>query len=138
MRRAAPVRARPDSGARVVGRMDARTAEGTTNIVVALSRAVRHGAIWVRVRVPHATGWSRASTLGGYGVVDTRLIVDRRRLTATLLRAGRPVFRARVGIGRRGRADARRDVLRPRPADPLREPDLWPDRLRDERDARRR
>jgi lipoprotein-anchoring transpeptidase ErfK/SrfK len=35
-------------------------------------------------------------------VVDTRLIVDRRRLTATLLRAGRTVFRARVGIGRPG------------------------------------
>jgi lipoprotein-anchoring transpeptidase ErfK/SrfK len=102
VRRAAPVRARPGAGARVVGRMDARTAEGTTNIVVALGRAVRHGALWVRVRAPHATGWVPRTTLGGYGVVDTRLIVDRRRLTATLLRAGRPVFHARVGIGRPG------------------------------------
>ena len=37
--------------------------------------------------------------LGGYHFVITRLVVDRARLQATLLRGGRPVFRAPVGIG---------------------------------------
>jgi L,D-transpeptidase-like protein len=102
VRRASAVRATPGARGRVVGRMNARTAEGTTNIVVALARRSVRGALWVRVRVPNATGWVPRGALGGYGVVDTRLVVDRRRLTATLLRAGRPVFRTRVGIGRPG------------------------------------
>ena len=63
---------------------------------------MRGGAIWVRVEVPGATGWVRRAALGAYGVVQTRLVVDRRRLTATLLRAGRPVLHARIGIGRPG------------------------------------
>jgi lipoprotein-anchoring transpeptidase ErfK/SrfK len=39
--------------------------------------------------------------------VDTHLVVDLRRLTATLLKRGRPVFRARVGVGRPGWATPR-------------------------------
>ena len=115
--------------------MDARTAEGTTNIVVALSRAVRRGALWVRVRVPHATGWVPRD--------DARRL--RRRRHAPDRRPPPPhrdaAARGPPGVPRprrdrpRGRADARRDVLRPRPADPLREPDLRPDRVRDERDV---
>jgi lipoprotein-anchoring transpeptidase ErfK/SrfK len=38
--------------------------------------------------------------LGVYGVVNTHLVVDLERLTATLLRAERPIFRAPVGVGR--------------------------------------
>jgi lipoprotein-anchoring transpeptidase ErfK/SrfK len=45
------------------------------------------------------TGWVRRRALGGYGTVHTRLDVDLRRLRATLLRAGRPIFRAAVGVG---------------------------------------
>jgi lipoprotein-anchoring transpeptidase ErfK/SrfK len=37
--------------------------------------------------------------LGGYGTGDTHLVVDLRRLTATLWRRGRVIFRARVGVG---------------------------------------
>jgi lipoprotein-anchoring transpeptidase ErfK/SrfK len=81
--------------------MGARTPEGTTNVVLARRRADRDGRLWVRVAVPGATGWVPRAALGGYGVVRTRLVVDRRRLTATLLRDGRPAFRARVAVGRR-------------------------------------
>jgi lipoprotein-anchoring transpeptidase ErfK/SrfK len=42
----------------------------------------------------------RRSALGGYAVSRARLIVDTSHLRATLLREGRPVFRAPVGIGR--------------------------------------
>jgi hypothetical protein len=102
VRRAAAVRAAPGPGARVVAHMGTRTPEGTTNVVLALGRASRGGRLWVRVAVPGVTGWVPRAALGGYGVVRTRLVVDRRRLTATLLRDGRAVFHSRVAVGRRG------------------------------------
>jgi hypothetical protein len=107
VRRPVRARAHPRAGARPVARLSTRTPEGTTNIVVALDRVHgRGGRLWVRVRLPAlpagTTGWAPRDALGGYATVHTRLVVDRRRLEATLLRDGRRVFRARVGVGRRG------------------------------------
>jgi lipoprotein-anchoring transpeptidase ErfK/SrfK len=81
-----------------------RTPEGTTNLVLVSGYAKRAtGRLWVRVRAAGSPddvhGWVPRSSLGGYTPVRTRLVVDRARLTATLLRDGRPVFRAEVGIG---------------------------------------
>ncbi len=57
----------------------------------------------MRVRLPSGerelTGWLNRSALGGYGFVDTRLVVDAVRLRATLLRDGRRVFSTAVGVG---------------------------------------
>ena len=104
VRVATVARAGPRSGARGVARLPARTPEGTTNLVLALDRV--HDArdrLWVRVRLPvlpaGTTGWVRRPALGGYGVVTTRLVVDLGDRRATLLRDGRPIFRAPVGIG---------------------------------------
>jgi lipoprotein-anchoring transpeptidase ErfK/SrfK len=62
-----------------------------------------HGRVWVRVRLPvlpnGTSGWLPRRAISGYTVVRTELIVDRARLRATLLRDGRPVFHAPVGIG---------------------------------------
>ena len=74
------------------------------NIVRVLGhRAAWRGHLWVRVAMatlPNGrVGWVPRSALGGYGTVDTRLVVDRTHLTLTLLRRGRVVFRAPVGIG---------------------------------------
>jgi lipoprotein-anchoring transpeptidase ErfK/SrfK len=104
VRVAATARSAPNAGAGVVSRVATTTPEGTTNIVLVLGRrADRAGRLWVRVRLatlPNGrTGWLPRLALGGYGTVETRLVVDLRRLTATLLRGGRPVFRARVGVG---------------------------------------
>jgi lipoprotein-anchoring transpeptidase ErfK/SrfK len=95
-------RARP--GGEVVARLGRHTPEGTTNIVAALARATApDGRIWVKVRLavlPNGTtAWVPRSALGGYATVSTRLVIDRRRLTATLLRDGRRVMRAPIGIG---------------------------------------
>jgi lipoprotein-anchoring transpeptidase ErfK/SrfK len=94
-------RPRPDSAS--VARIATATPEGTTNIVLVLGDVSREARTWVHVRLPvlpnEQTGWVPRSALGGYQFVHTRLIVERQRLTATLLRDGRPVFRARVGIG---------------------------------------
>jgi hypothetical protein len=109
-----PVRARraPMSAAPVVAGLGTRTPEGTANVVSVIGHAEdASGRMWVRVRLPvlpnGTTGWVRRAALGGYGTVDTRLDVDLKRLRATLLRAGRPVFRAAVGIGRPGWATPR-------------------------------
>ena len=104
VRVATAARAAPRAGARRITRLAARTPEGTTNLVLALDRvADDRGRLWVRVRLPvlpaNTTGWVPRSALGGYGVVTTRLIVDLGERRATLLREGRPIFRAVVGIG---------------------------------------
>jgi hypothetical protein len=86
------------------GHVSRRTPEGTTNIVLVLGHARRvAGSLWVEVRfagVPDdARGWVPRSALGGYTPVRARLVVDRERLTATLQRGRRLVFRTRVGVG---------------------------------------
>jgi lipoprotein-anchoring transpeptidase ErfK/SrfK len=45
------------------------------------------------------TGWVPQSSLGGSTLLDTRLVVDRSRLRATLFRNGARVFSVEVGIG---------------------------------------
>ena len=93
----------PRAGAEPVAALARETEEGTANVVLVLGEATRHGRSWVNVRLPvlpnGRTGWVPRSALGGYGFVRTRLIIERAKLTATLLRDGRPIFHAPIGIG---------------------------------------
>jgi lipoprotein-anchoring transpeptidase ErfK/SrfK len=104
LRRRVAARARPSAVAAIVAVLGRRTPEGTTNLVATLDRVTgRDGRIWVKARLPilpnGSTGWLPRSALGGYGTVTTRLVIDRRRLIATLQRDGRPVWSAPVAIG---------------------------------------
>jgi hypothetical protein len=94
----------PSPAARPISRLSLRTGERTTNIVLVIGEARRAGVNWVRVRMPvlpnGATGWVPRRALGGYRFVHTHLVVSRARFTAMLLYDGRPIFRARVGVGR--------------------------------------
>jgi hypothetical protein len=96
-------RMRPSEDAPVVGVLEPRTSLGTTNIVLVVGRALVDGRLWVRVRFPglpnNLTGWLPREAVGGYHFVRTRLVVDLGALSAALLRDGRPVFRAAVGVG---------------------------------------
>jgi lipoprotein-anchoring transpeptidase ErfK/SrfK len=96
-------RSAPSNAASPVGEVSTLTPEGTTNLLVADGEAEQSGQAWVHVRLaalPNGTeGWLPRSALGGWSFVDTRLIVDRTRLTATLFRAGRVIFRSRVAVG---------------------------------------
>jgi len=101
---AVSARSAPDAGAPVVADLTTRTPEGTTNLVLALSRATdAAGNVWVRARLPvlpnDLTGWIPRSALGGYIAVRTRLVVDLEELEATLYRDGQEIFRADVGVG---------------------------------------
>jgi lipoprotein-anchoring transpeptidase ErfK/SrfK len=93
----------PGGRGRAVATLEPTTEEGTTNVVLVVEETTRAAGAWVRVRLPvlpnGRTGWVPRRTLGGYGFVRTRLVVDRARLTATLLRDGRALFRAPIGIG---------------------------------------
>lgn len=59
---------------------------------------------WFHIRVagrPNGrTGWVRESALGTIHTLRTVLVVDRRRLKATLRRGGRKVWSSRIGVGR--------------------------------------
>ena len=97
------VAARRTPGGAPVARLATSTPEGTTNLVLVLGSARNRGAEWVHVRLPvlpnNTTGWVPRWALGGYHFVTTHLVVDLRRLRATLWRNGRVVFSASVGVG---------------------------------------
>jgi hypothetical protein len=102
--RPAVARVRPERSAPVLTTLSARTPEGTSNLVLVLgARHARAGALWVHVLLPilpnNTSGWVKRSTLGGYRFVTTRLVVDVRRLRATLYQGRRIVFEAAVGVG---------------------------------------
>ena len=96
-------RSAPRKTAGVVAKLGRWTPEGTTNLVVTIDgRRTRRG-VWIRVRLatlPNGrTGWVPRRMLSDWKEVRTRLVVDRRALTATLYRRGKVIFRAPVGIG---------------------------------------
>lgn len=97
-------RAAPASTAAVVAPISARTPEGTANILQLLGQARQErSGLWEQARLavlPNGTtGWVPRSALGGLVVLDTLLVVDRARFRLTLLRDGKQVFSAPVGVG---------------------------------------
>jgi hypothetical protein len=62
------------------------------------------GRTWLRIRIPMRpngrSGWVRDYALGPLHRVQTRLVVDRRLLRATLYRSGRPIWRSPIGVGK--------------------------------------
>jgi L,D-transpeptidase catalytic domain len=105
VRHEAPVVAAPSATSAVVAHLDARTPEGTTNVVlVGRYHRDRTGQLWRRILgagedFGGGWAWVTSDALGAGGVSHARLVIDRRTLTATLERSGRVRFRARIGIG---------------------------------------
>jgi lipoprotein-anchoring transpeptidase ErfK/SrfK len=102
--RAIQVRRAADPAAGVIASLSPRPPEDTTNVVLVEGSAVDDaGRLWIAVRVPalpqNVTGWVPRSALGANSFVRTRLVVDLDGLSATLLRDGRPIFEAQIGIG---------------------------------------
>lgn len=104
--RRAIVRRSPKADSRAVTRLRLKTQDGTDELVLVLERVIDDaGRAWVSVRLPilpnGTTGWVPETALGHYHRVRTWLKIDRRRLKATLVRKGKVIFRARVGVGRK-------------------------------------
>ena len=98
---------------------------GSPELVLLLrERTSFNGEHWVKVRLPmrpnNRTGWVPRHTLGGYRLVRTRLVINRRRFRATLYRGGRRIWTARIGVGEprwptpRGRFYVRERLVVPR------------------------
>jgi hypothetical protein len=102
----APVHAAPRAGARSLGRLRFWTEHESPEVYLVLESRVVDAQPWLRVRLPGRpngrTGWVPAAALGRLNVVRTQLVVDRRKARATLLRDGRAVWRAPVGVGAPG------------------------------------
>ena len=66
----------------------------------------RRGGAWLLVRLPGRPngrkGWVPESALAPLHRLSTQLVIDRRRLRATLRRAGRVVWSSPVGVGKAG------------------------------------
>jgi len=102
--RASDARSTPSSGAPLAARVATATSDGLPNLVHVLDQVrAPDGTLWVRVELtslPNGRlGWVPRTTLSAYHEVSTRLVVDTERLTLTLFRAGRRIFRAPVGVG---------------------------------------
>lgn len=119
-------RQRPDAGAPRAAHLGLRTEDGTDELVLILGEATdRTGATWVRVELPvrpvGATGWIPLSALGQVRQTATAVRIDMRRLTLTVVSAGRVVMTAPIGIGRpadptpRGRFYVRDRLVSPDP-----------------------
>jgi hypothetical protein len=104
---AAPVRSAPRRRARIVARLRFLNEDDLPEIYLVLRRATSQtGATWLQVRLPMRpngrVGWVPEGALGPMHAVRTQLVIDRRRLRATLYRRGRPVWSSPVGIGKAG------------------------------------
>jgi L,D-transpeptidase catalytic domain len=101
--RVAPVRTRPSASAPRRGWLRRHTFFGSREVVLVLGRtAFARGGDWAHVRysgIGRRRGWVRMDALTGFTVVRTMLIIERGRRRMRLLRRGREVFRAPVGVG---------------------------------------
>ena len=97
------VRSSPSRGASVVGRIGLWTPENYPNLVSLIEHRIQTNGTWVRVHFPklpnNTTGWVPRSVLGSYRALDTHLVVSRAATTLTLYKAGKAIFRTRVGVG---------------------------------------
>jgi len=102
----APIRALPIPNSWPITSLRYATEDGFPKVYPLLRRWTDpEGRTWLEVRIPGRPngriGWVEASALGPEHLVDTRLIVNRRHLSAALYRSGRRIWRSRIGIGKR-------------------------------------
>jgi hypothetical protein len=101
--RAETARAKPKRSAKAVAKLTLRTPEDTDDLVLVLDRTTTDGREWLRVRLPvrpnGTTGWVPASALGALQPVKTWLRISTKTFKATLVKNGKVVFRAPIGVG---------------------------------------
>lgn len=103
----ASVRRLPSQTSRRVARIHYLTEDRFPEVYAVLRRFTDpDGRTWLRIRIPMRpngrTGWVRDFALGPLYRVQTRLVVDRGRLRATLYRSGRRIWRSPIGVGKAG------------------------------------
>lgn len=103
--RASVARKEPKASARAVATLTRRTGEGTDDLVLVIARTKdARGGVWLRVRLPirpnNSTGWVPASALGELQPLKTWLRINTRAFRIMLVKSGKTVFSARIGVGK--------------------------------------
>jgi lipoprotein-anchoring transpeptidase ErfK/SrfK len=95
----------PSSRSKTVGKLHFNTEDKYPEIYIALRQYTNGADIdWVQIRIPGRPngrkGWVPREGLGEFHLIHTQLVVDRRRLRATLYKNGKRIFKAPVGVGK--------------------------------------
>ncbi len=103
----APIRIAPSSSARTITRLRFLTEDKLPEVYLVLDgRIDANGDGWLHIRIPMRpngrTGWVPADMLSQLYVVRTQLIIDRTAKRAKLLKNGRKIWEASVGVGKAG------------------------------------
>lgn len=100
-----PIYAAPSTAAARVGRLRFVTEDGFAEPYLLLRFTLDSGREWIQLRVPGRpngrTGWVPRSELSRFHIVATHLRINRKTLRAVLYRDGAPIWRARIGVGKR-------------------------------------
>ena len=101
----APIRRHHVGTSRRIAGIHKLTEDGFPEVYLVQRRWTdRDGRSWLKVRIPMRPngrrGWVRDYALGRMHIVRTRLVVERRRLRATLYRSGQRIWRSPIGIGK--------------------------------------
>ena len=99
-----PARREAKTSARTVGKLTRTTGEGTDDLVLVLARTTdAQDRVWLQVRLPirpnGTTGWVPESALSELQPVDTWLRITTKTYKATVVKNGKRVFSANVGVG---------------------------------------
>jgi lipoprotein-anchoring transpeptidase ErfK/SrfK len=101
--RAEVARAEPSAKAKKVAKLTLKTPEKTDDLVFVLERTEVDGKEWLRVRLPvrpnGTTGWVPADALSELQPVNTWLKISTKTFKITLIRDGKRVFSAPIGVG---------------------------------------
>lgn len=103
----AKIRLLPQTNSRTVARLRFFTEDKLPEVYLVLAARMDSAKrTWLQIRVPTRpqgkTGWVLAEMLSQLYIVRTRLIVDRKKLKATLYKGGKQIWSSRVGIGKSG------------------------------------
>ena len=102
--KATSARAEPETTAKTVAKLKTRSTVGTDDLVAVLARTTdSQDRVWLKVRLPvrpnGTTGWVEEDALSSLQPVDTWLRISTKTFTATLIKRGKKVWSARVGVG---------------------------------------
>jgi lipoprotein-anchoring transpeptidase ErfK/SrfK len=100
---ATTARAEPDASAKVITKLKRKSPVKTDDVVFVLDQTTVDGVQWLRVRLPvrpnNTTGWVKAKDLSDLQPVHTWLKISTKTFKATLVKDGKTVFSARIGVG---------------------------------------